>query len=185
MSELRNTVEYLKSAKLIKKVNQKIDDDDCYQMELTYEGWNEYNRLKEINLESRKAFVAMNFDKEYDQVFNYALVSACDKCGFVPFRIDKEEHNEKICDKIIAGIRESRFLIAEFTGQKHGVYFEAGYAYGLGLPVIWICSKDDLENIHFDTRQYNHIIWESVEELKEKLIDRIKATIKSKKVSNN
>jgi len=34
-----------------------------------------------------------------------------------------------------------------------------------------------VKKLHFDTRQYNHISWETPEELKEKLIARIEATI--------
>ena len=55
--------------------------------------------------------------------------------GFRALRIDMKQFNEKICDHIIAEIRRSRFLIADVTGHRAGVYFEAGYAMGLGLPV--------------------------------------------------
>ena len=59
------------------------------------------------------------------------------------------------------------------------MYFEAGFAMGLGRPVIWTCRKDDIDNAHFDTRQYNHIVWENEKELYEKLKNRIEATIPS------
>jgi hypothetical protein len=45
------------------------------------------------------------------------------------------------------------------------------------LPVIWMCRKEDLEGSHFDTRQLNHIVWSDVDELREKLKNRILATI--------
>lgn len=99
------------------------------------------------------------------------------EAGYKPIRMDVKEHNEKICDAIIAEIRKSKFVVADFTGHRGGVYFEAGYALGLGLLLIWTCRKDDLEGAHFDTRQYNHIVWESNEELFEKLRRRIEATI--------
>jgi nucleoside 2-deoxyribosyltransferase len=86
---------------------------------------------------------------------------------------------DKIDDEIVAGIRRSRFLVADFTGHRGGVYFEAGLATGLGLPVIWLCRKDELEKTHFDTRQYNFIVWESdkLDELSTALKNRIEATI--------
>ena len=46
---------------------------------------------------------------------------------------------------------------------------------GLTIPVIWTCRKDEVANLSFDTRQYPHILWETKEELKEKLKNRIKA----------
>lgn len=59
-------------------------------------------------------FVAMSFDKDLDIVFK-SIEESCDMCGFKAHRVDLEEHNEKICDKIIAGIKSSRFVIADFT----------------------------------------------------------------------
>jgi len=96
-----------------------------------------------------------------------------------PIRIDRVHHNEKICDKIVAEIRTCQFLIADVTLQRAGVYFEAGFAMGLGRQVIWTCRDDDLKNVHFDTRQYNHIVWKEPGDLRMQLADRIKATIPS------
>lgn len=119
----------------------------------------------------------MWFSDEVDSVWEDGFFPALNKLGYQPLRIDKKEHNDKIDDHIIAEIRKSGLLIADFTGNRNGVYFEAGFAMGLGIPVIWTCRKDHIEKVHFDTRQYNHIVWETPEELKEKLTYRIEATI--------
>jgi hypothetical protein len=50
--------------------------------------------------------------------------------GYNAMRTDLQEHNEKICDSIIAEIRKSRFLGADFIGHRGGVYFEFGFAKG-------------------------------------------------------
>jgi len=60
---------------------------------------------------------------------------------------------------------------------RGGVYFEAGFAMALQLPVIWTCSKESISDLHFDTRQYNHIVWEAPENLRELLKARIGAVI--------
>ena len=78
---------------------------------------------------------------------------------------------------IVAEIRRSSLLVADFTGHRGGVYFEAGLAMGLGIPVIWTCRTDCVSELHFDTRQYNHIVWTDVPELKTKLVNRIAATV--------
>lgn len=152
------------------------------KFKLTVEGWEKYESLKEININSKIAFVAMSFDPKLKYIFDKAIYPACKECRFSGERVDSREHNEKICDRIIAKINESRFVIADFTQNKHGVYFEAGYAMGLGIPIIWTCSREFLnkEDLHFDTRQYNHIIWENEKDLKERLISKIKATIGTK-----
>ena len=96
-------------------------------------------------------------------------------------RIDRDPSVDKIDDAIIAEIKRSRFLIADFThgedGARGGVYYEAGYAHGLGIPVIFTCRKDKINELHFDTRQYAHIVWDSPEELRTLLRDRILARI--------
>lgn len=74
-------------------------------------------------------------------------------------------------------IRESRFVVADVTGHRPGVYYEAGFAFGLTLPVIWTCRSDHRNDIHFDTRQFNHIFWETPEDLKEQLSNTVRAII--------
>jgi len=92
-------------------------------------------------------------------------------------RIDLEPHNDNIVDRIIAEIRTCQFMVADFTGQKAGVYFEAGFAKGLGREVIWTCKEDDFKNVHFDIAQFSHIIWKNSAELRSRLAYKIKATI--------
>ena len=121
----------------------------------------------------------MWFVDETNAVYEQGFHKAITDCGFVPVRVDMIHHNDKIDDRIVAEIRKSNFLVADFTGIRGGVYFEAGFAMGLGLPVIWTCRKDFVDQVHFDTRQYNHIVWETPEELYNSLKDRIEATIKS------
>jgi hypothetical protein len=140
-------------------------------------GWERLQEQTEHGIPGR-CFVAMSFDDTLNKAYDEGIYPALkDDCGLDPIRMDKEEHNEKICDKIIAEIRQSQFLVADFTRHRPGVYFEAGFALGLGRPVIWTCRKDELENAHFDTRQYNHIVWEAPAELREKLRNRVMATI--------
>ncbi|WP_146130845.1 hypothetical protein [Sphingopyxis lindanitolerans] len=130
---------------------------------------------------SDQAFVAMWFDQSMQEPYEKGVEGAVRECGFRPLRIDRKEHNNRIDDEIIGEIRKSKFLIADFTSNigspRGGVYFEAGFALGLGLPVIWTCRSDLMNHIHFDTRQFNHIVWTNADELKRGLKNRILATI--------
>jgi len=141
---------------------------------ITHAGW---AKLGATGSGSRSAFVAMSFDNSLDSAFSDGIEPAIRQAGYEPLRVDKVHHNEKICDRIVVEIRRSRFLVADVTMQRQGVYFEAGFAMALGLPVIWCCRTDDFNNVHFDTRQYNHIVWEQPAELRQQLADRIRATI--------
>ena len=144
---------------------------------LTLKGIERCYELRKKQLSSNQVFVAMWFDNIMNDVWQNGFIPALKATGYFPLRIDKKEHNNKIDDEIVAEIRKSGLLVADFTENRGGVYFEAGFAMGLGIPVIWTCREDQIANVHFDTRQYSHITWNTPEELKEKLINRIEATI--------
>jgi hypothetical protein len=151
--------------------------DGFSTMMITPSGWGRIGELQAVGVRPGQAFVAMWFADELEAAWKGGLYKGIRAAGYRPLRIDKEEHNEKICDRIIAEIRRSGFLVADVTGHRQGVYFEAGYALGLGIPVIWTCRKDQLKRCRFDTRQYNHIVWETPMELAKALEHRIRATI--------
>ena len=96
--------------------------------------------------------------------------------------VDQQHHHlNKVDDEIIAEIRRSRFLVADFTCEpgkvRGGVYFEAGFASGLDIPIIWTCKNTSMRDLHFDTRQYPHIEWNDSTDLYTKLKARIGALI--------
>ncbi len=148
---------------------------------LTVNGYIHLAELEKTVIDSSKVFVAMWFDPSMDSAWQDGIRPAIRNTGYTPMRIDKKEHLDKIDDRIIAEILRSRFIVADFThgeeGVRGGVYYEAGFAHGLNIPVIFACRKDARENIHFDTRQYNHIFWETPDELRERLEERIGAVI--------
>jgi hypothetical protein len=122
-------------------------------------------------------FVAMSFHESLAAVFTEGIAPAVADTGFRVLRVDREPHNDNITDRIIGGIRSAQFLVADFTLQRQGVYYEAGFAQGLGRPVIRTCRADDFEHLHFDTRQFFHLKWETAADLRARLADHIRATI--------
>lgn len=122
-------------------------------------GWIHIDNLQRPNSESMQGFVAMWFSEEMFNVYSDALSSAISDAGYLPHRVDQKEHAHRIDDEIISQIRRSRFVVADATGHRGGVYYEAGFAMGLGLPVFWTCRQGD--ELHFDVRQYNCIFWNS------------------------
>ena len=119
----------------------------------------------------------MWFNEEMDSAYEHGLRVGVANAGYVPVRVDQVEHANRIDDEVIAQIKKAAFVVADFTGHRGGVYFEAGFALGLDIPVIWTCRKDAMEDLHFDIRQYNTIDWESDEELARRLQHRIEATV--------
>ena len=148
----------------------------AFQGNVTIDG---YSRIADrlTNVDSSQAFVAMWFDESMDEAARNGIELGIEDAGYRPYRIDREDYIDKIEDEVIAQIRRSRFLVADFThgadGARGSVYYEAGFAQGLGLPVIFTCRKDALKTLHFDTAHFNHIDWGDPAELRERLKTRI------------
>jgi hypothetical protein len=106
-------------------------------------------------------------------VYDNAIRPAIEKAGYDPYRVDMEPHGDPIDVRIMAKIKDSRFVVADMTGQRHNVYFEAGYAMGLGLPVIRSVRKSDADDIKFDLQHYQRIPWETKEQLRDDLFNYI------------
>lgn len=120
-----------------------------------------YEEISGMRALSSQAFVAMWFDNSITNAYDEGIGPAIRAAGYEPLRIDRKEHDGKIDDQIIAEIRRSSFLVADFTGHRGGVYYEAGFAHGLGRRVIFSCREDHINEIHFDVRQYNTIPWKN------------------------
>ncbi len=148
---------------------------------VTVDGHARVAELEKKRTNSSQAFVAMWFDNSMKSAWENGMEPGVRDAGYEPRRIDEKHHANKIDDEIIAEIRRSRFVVADFThgkkGARGGVYYEAGFALGLNIPVIFACRKDKLKKVHFDTRQYPHIVWEQPEELRQQLAKRISAVI--------
>lgn len=143
---------------------------------LTLEGWKRASNYLKEKTTSKTAFIAMHFVDEL-KFARKEILNAVNSSGFYPVIIDAKEHNNQIVPEILYEIRKSRFVVADFTNQRGGVYYEAGYAEGLNIPVIALCREDDFNNVHFDLKQKNTILWKTPEEISMRLKKRIDATL--------
>jgi hypothetical protein len=154
-----------------------LTQDTASQWRVTGRGYMQTDEWKQASGASSQAFVAMWIHDSMSTAWSDGLQKGIDAAGYKPLRIDTKEHANKICDEIISEIRRSRFLVADYTGHRGGVYYEAGYAAGARLPVILTCKKEAMADLHFDIRQYNCIDWQSPDELAHRLQVRIEAVV--------
>ncbi|MCM1263238.1 MAG: hypothetical protein NC313_11015 [Butyrivibrio sp.] len=143
-----------------------------------HRGLKEYTLFSAIDIigreQKKKVFIAMSFDNSMEKA-RKAISDAIKSCGYDPMLIDNKEHNNQIVPEIYKEISDSKFVIADLTGQRGGVYYEAGYAVAKDKNLILSCKEG--ENPHFDVAQINTIFWKDEQDLKERLIKRIEATI--------
>jgi nucleoside 2-deoxyribosyltransferase len=146
---------------------------------LTFDGLQYLESLDQPNKFSKNIFVAFNFSDELNTIFNTHVKEAIEELGFTYTIVNQNstEHDKAISDEIIAKLKSSRIVIADFTNHRSSVYFEAGFAMGMKIPIIWTCQEGHEDELSFDTRQYPHLVWSDGEDLKKKIHDRIQVII--------
>lgn len=164
-------------------VLEKPPKDANMRFRLKSEGWEKFEALKRGISDSKKAFMAMPFSGEFKDIVKkayHSFIKACKESGFDLSNplLDKPEAG-LIDDRMRVEIRLSKFLVADLTGNNLGVYWEAGFAEGLGKKVIYTCEKKFYEKnkTHFDTNHLQTIIWEE-DKLKE-ASENLKAIIRN------
>ena len=130
------------------------------------------------------SFMAMKFgDAVLDTLVDAHLRPAVAMTGFKLKRLDDEPRAGLIDDRLRVEIRACRFLIADLSHANKGAYWEAGYAEGLGKPVIYTCDKTVFEDPknpdkpHFDTNHHLTIVWDR--EKPQEAAENLKATIRA------
>ena len=129
-------------------------------------------------------FVAMMFSSETDVIYDTVLKPVIQSLNYSALRIDEKQYNGSIINEITGEIANSVALIADLTGNRGGVYYEAGVARGLQLcnhpiKLVFICHSDffNKDGVHFDVRGDNIILYDNAEDLKHKLTLRLQTVL--------
>lgn len=144
---------------------------------LTVQGWARVDEIGKEHTSLTQGFVAMAAHESLETAYNDAIAPAIAAAGYDPYLVTGVRHVERIDALIMRELNRSRFVVADVTRQRPNVYFEAGYAIGRGTQVIWTCREDDVDNLHFDTRQFRHLLWDDLEEFREELENVIRVVV--------
>lgn len=123
-------------------------------------------------------FVIMSFSNnpQLQDFYEMGVKPTVEELGYRCERVDEQDFNGSIKQKIIDNIKKAKFIIADVTEARPNCYYELGIAHALEKPVIHITNNTS--DIHFDITDFNFIVYKRVGELKEKLEKRITNTIK-------
>ena len=176
IEQIEDDIEYAYAFLLLANVIYERKKCSKNLKEKIYEGFVEFGLKDCLKLEekSQKVFVAMWFGGQMKDA-RKRIESAIRDCGYEPMLIDIKEHNNQIVPEIFKEIEDSEFVIADLTGNRGGVYYEAGFATARGKQVILSCKEKT--KTHFDVAQINTIYWKDEDDLYERLVKRIKATV--------
>jgi len=153
-----------------------------WKVRLTFKGWARFGELQRGARASNTAFMAMKYgETTLTRVVDDCFRPAVQDTGYTLFVLPDDPKAGLIDDRLRVSIRAARFLVSDLTHDNAGAYWEAGYAEGLGKPVIYTCEakKFKEKKSHFDTNHHLHVEWDAadLEGTAERLKNTIRATI--------
>ena len=151
---------------------------------LSLDGWERYEAEKRGEFAGNYGFIAMKFNDPDLDAFVRDVVKPTVKEGIGYNLVDMRDVSQAgVIDNIMrVQIRDAAFVIADLTHDNFGAYWEAGYAEGLGKPVIYICEQkkfDEEKSTHFDTNHCTTVPWsrDNDENFKKELIATIRRSL--------
>jgi hypothetical protein len=140
-------------------------------VQLTHKGLTRASEIGQHAPSGKTVFVAASFAEELEGA-RKTIHEVIASLGYEPYLVNLDPHFDLIELKIYENIRRSRFVVADLTHNRQSVYYEAGFAHGLGLQVVLTCRadcfedpNDDFKRVHFDLEHRPVLRWENKEEL--------------------
>jgi len=133
---------------------------------------------KNSHIGKNHLFVLMPMDdsnSENEDILN-TIKEVSKKLSIETKRIDEDEKNERITDRIVENIKRAKYIIAVLNSNKPNVYWEAGYAHAINKTPIYLAKEGN--DIHFNLKDYPIIFYKNYTELKRKLHKRLNSVIK-------
>ena len=118
--------------------------------------------VKVRSIRKKVIFAAMPFDGRYDDTFLVSIASAAKLINAVATRVDREQFAGDIVGEIRKRIRNSAAVVGDLSESKPDVLYEIGYAHGIRIPTVHICSTS-LAELPFDVRNWNALHYSIVQ----------------------
>lgn len=156
--------------------------DNVMEIDLTPQGWDRMEAEKRGRISSNFGFIALKFgDSVLDPLLADHIKPSLGRMGF-PLVDLRDVSQAGIIDNLLRSqIRDSAFVLVDLTHDNSGAYWEAGYAEGLGKPVIYLCERAKFEErkTHFDTNHCTTVLWdyENIQHFIDELVAPIRRSL--------
>jgi len=140
----------------------------------------EFNRAKKIGFEPNLVFVIMPF-MGLSEAYS-AIKDECNKLKLNAIRADEGVGSGFIIKEIITLIEEAEFIICDLTHERPNVYYELGYAHGVGnhsANILLIARKGT--TLHFDIAPLRVQYYRSIEHLRSVVKDKLREMLRRKR----
>ena len=185
--DVRSTIDLLKELESsgIVRVNASTIDSISgpRDIDLTLEGWELYEDERRGDKGGNYGFIAMKFGDDQLDSFVKDVVKPIISREIGYELVDMRDISQAgVIDNIIREqIRGAAFVLVDLTHDNSGAYWEAGYAEGLGKPVIYLCEKSKFEKskTHFDTNHCTTVLWfaDEIENFEKQLVATVRRSL--------
>ena len=126
--------------------------------------------------------VIQPFDDENDKRYKEVYKPALEEARVEPYRVDHDPKVEVPIETLEERIRKSDICLADITTDNPNVWYELGFAFGVGCPVVMICKEARLDKLPFDVRHRAVIKYATespsdFEHLRTEIVNRVTATL--------
>jgi len=142
-------------------------------------GGSEYDPTDRGTFDQGTVFVVMAFKGQDTSDVYTAIKDACKTLRLGAIRVDETPGSGIVIKKITQLIEQSEFIIVDLTHERPNVYYELGYAHGVGnedLDILLI-AKDGTE-LHFDIAPLAVKFYKSIEDLQRIVLSGLEVMIK-------
>lgn len=152
--ELIGLLEFLSEGNLLKMSGRNTTQYIC---QVSAKGWNLAGQM--INKKSKQGFIAIQFHEDTDPVID-TIKKAITDAGYIPECLRGEHFSDRLMDKAISEIKNSRFVVVDISSGRPSVFFEAGFATALDIEIIYICKKGaprEFYAAHYQCNEYTDL----------------------------
>jgi hypothetical protein len=124
----------------------------------------------------KHVFVAMPYDEEMQDVFEFGICEPVNAAGCLCERCDQLAFTGDVLDRIRNRIASAAVVVADMTGSNPNVYLEVGYAWGKGVPTLLIAQKG--QELLFDVKTHRCIYYKNISDLRRQLANLMPDVLK-------
>ncbi|MGH3788509.1 MAG: hypothetical protein ACRDRG_18630 [Pseudonocardiaceae bacterium] len=128
-------------------------------------------RLRSVGYDSRTkshAFVAMPFNGDFEDHYDYAILPSVRGRGLLCERVDQQKFTGDVIEYMKERISSADIVLAEVSSGNPNVYLEIGFASGKGIPTVLLCGEN-CNDLAFDIRGQRVIKYGRIKDLEAKL----------------
>lgn len=113
-----------------------------------------------VSAKKPAAFIVMQFTEEYNALYTEVIAPTCEKYGLIAIRGDDIYSNGLILEDIVRSIQECYVIIADITPNNPNVFYEVGYAHGMGKATILLSDKKR-DKLPFDISGFRTLFYDN------------------------